>query len=89
MGFELKLNRKSHDRSRRKVRTAFKFLQHNFGKHAINDRNANDRPVSPVVKTLLSVRKVWGSISGPVKSDTVANNSPPLQYFLRAVLPLR
>ena len=32
------------------------------------------RPVSSVVETLLSVREVWDSNPGPVKSDTV----PPM-----------
>ena len=42
-------------------------------------------PVSSVIKTLLSVREVWGSNPGPVKSDTVL---PPLRRFFGAVLPM-
>ena len=33
--------------------------------------------------TSLSVREIWGSIPGPVKSDTVANDFPPLHVFLK------
>ena len=36
------------------------------------------RPVSSVATTLLSLREVGGSFLGPVKSDSVASNSPPL-----------
>ena len=42
--------------------------------------------VSSVAKRTLSVREVWGSIPGPVKS---ANDSPPLRRFFGAVLPRR
>ena len=31
-----------------------------------------DRPVTSVVKHTLSVREVWGSIPGPVKSERLA-----------------
>ena len=50
------------------------------------------RPVSSVATTLLSLRKVWGSFLGPVKSETV---SPVTRHccdiFLEfeAVLPRR
>ena len=36
------------------------------------DRINFTRPVSSVVTTLLSVKEVWGSIPGLVKSDTVS-----------------
>ena len=47
--------------------------------------------VSSVAKLTLSVREVWGSIPGPVKSTvhSLANDSPPLPRFFGAVLPRR
>ena len=42
-----------------------------------------------VAKRTLSVREVWGSIPGPVKLHSVANDSPPLQRFFGAVMPRR
>ena len=42
-------------------------------------------PVSGILIDTLQVQEVWGSIPGPVKSDTVANGSPPLRRFFGAV----
>ena len=44
----------------------------------------NHRMVALLLGILLSVREVWGSISGPVKS-VVAYGSPPLRRFFGAV----
>ena len=46
-----------------------------------------DKPAS--AKISLLVQKAWGSIPRPVKSDSVANDSLPLQCFFRGVLPRR
>ena len=39
--------------------------------------------------TSLSVLEVWGSNSGPVKSDSVVKGSLPLPHFFAAALPRR
>ena len=41
--------------------------------------------VSAVLNDTLQVREVWDSIPGPVKSDILANGSPPLLCFFGAV----
>ena len=40
----------------------------------ISVSNDINRPVSSVVKTSLSLREIWGSIPGPVKSDIMARH---------------
>ena len=39
-----------------------------------------------MVKHIAIEREVLVSTSGPVKSDSVTNDSPPLRRFVRAVL---
>ena len=45
--------------------------------------------VKQVSKTLLLAWKALGLSPRPVKSNTVANSLPPLQYFFGVVLPRR
>ena len=40
-------------------------------------------------KTSLSVREIWGSVLGPVRSGTVSPTSPPLRCFFGTMLPRR
>ena len=42
------------------------------------------RPVPQLFITWPSMQQVWGSILGLVKSDSVANGSPPLRRFFRS-----
>ena len=51
--------------------------------------NIFDRPVSSVATTLLSLREVWGSFLGPVKSDTVTRHRCDIFLEFEAVLPRR